>query len=198
MGISAIVLAAGASRRMGDANKLLLPWRGRPLIAHVVDVVARSRVDEVIVVLGHQEEVIREALPEGDWRIVVNPDWEDGMTTTIAAGVRAAAPDAQGYVICLCDLPLLEPADFNHLLTAFEQGLEKDPRCIGVPFYAGKRGNPVLFSAAWREAILAQKGLMGCRGLVKDHPEHVLPIEAPNDHVIRDMDTPEAYRALCE
>ncbi|MDJ0839173.1 MAG: nucleotidyltransferase family protein [Acidobacteriota bacterium] len=192
--LSAVVLAAGASRRMGAENKLLMSWRGRPLIAHMVHTLHVADIGEVIVVLGHQAQAVQAVLPEGA-RTVFNARWEEGMTTTIAAGVNAAS-ETEGYLICLADQPLLQAGDLQDLADQFRLGLARDRRCIGVPFYRGRRGNPVFFARAWRSALLSQSGQGGCRPLVKANPRHVLPLEAANDHVLLDMDTPQAREEL--
>ena len=194
--ITALVLAAGASRRMGDRNKLLLPFRGRPLIEHVVRTVLAARVGEVVVVLGHEAERVRDALRDLPVAFAHNERFEEGMTTSIQAGLAAASPDAAGYLICLSDLPLIEPAELDRLVTAFERAREADARAIGVPAFEGRRGNPVLFAAHYRPDLLAHRGMTGCKGIVRQHPEHVVEVEMDTDHVLQDVDTPEAYERV--
>ncbi|RMH59711.1 MAG: nucleotidyltransferase family protein [Bacteroidetes bacterium] len=194
--VSVILLAAGESRRMGDANKLLLPFQGRPLIEHVVRALTNADVDETVVVLGHEAERIRPVLAAYPVRTVLNPDYTAGMTTSIRAGVRAAAADGDGFMICLSDLPLIEAAEFTYLANAFRKALATDPQCIVRPVYEGRPGNPVLFSAAYRPAIEAHEAVTGCRGLIKRHRTHVIEVPMATDHVVRDIDTPEAYATL--
>ncbi len=109
--ITAIILAAGESRRYGHANKLFLPYRDKTLIEHTVDVVSASRVTELVVVLGHEAERVRAVLGDRQIVIVENPSYRQGMVTTIQAGIRAAWAGIDGWMICLSDLPLLEPTD---------------------------------------------------------------------------------------
>lgn len=194
--ISAIVLAAGESQRMGEQNKLLLPFHGRPLIEHVVQTVCASEAGEVIVVLGYEADRVREVLDDYDVTCVHNPRFREGMTTSIHAGVRAAAPETDGFMICLSDLPLIEPEELNTLIAALEATHRTDGQGIVVPVFQGQRGNPVLFSAHYKPDILAHDGLMGCKGVVKQHRERVVEVEMESDHVLRDIDTPEAYRKL--
>lgn len=194
--LSAIVLAAGESRRMGDRNKLLLSFRNQPLIAHIVQTVVQSDVDEVIVVLGHQAAQVREVLAAYDVVFTHNPRYREGMTTSIHAGVQAASEAAAGFMICLSDLPLIEPKEFNRLTAAFREAMQQDLRHIIRPVYQGKPGNPVLFPAYYKPAILAQQGVTGCKGIIKQNRPLVLEIEMETDHVLRDVDTPEAYAAL--
>lgn len=192
--ISAIILAAGESKRMGAENKLLLPFEGRPLIEHIVRTVQASEADEVIVVVGHEAEQVQAALAGCGVYIVQNDHYREGMTTSIHTGVFAAAAEAEGFMIYLSDLPLIEAEELNGLIGAFKRALHENPAAIAVPVYQGQRGNPVLFSAPYRSAILNHKGLMGCKGIVKQNPDHVVHIEMPTDHILHDIDTREDYQ----
>ncbi len=194
--VAAIVLAAGSSRRMGGRNKLLLPFRGQPLVRHVVTTILNSQADPVLVVLGHEAEAVRAALADLPIGFTYNPRHAEGMTTSIQAGVAAAPADVLGYMICLSDLPLIETAEYDRLLEAFRKALARDPACIVVPEFQGQRGNPVLFAASYRAAILAEERLTGCRGLVRRYPEHVVRVAMPTDHILQDIDTPEAFEVL--
>jgi molybdenum cofactor cytidylyltransferase len=194
--VSAIVLAAGESRRMGAVNKLLLPFGEATLIERVVGVVEASEAREVVVVVGHEAAQVREALREHAVVFAENTRYREGMTTSIHAGVRAAAPEASGFMICLSDLPLIEQAELNRLLAAFEAARQEDAGRIVVPVFGGQRGNPVIFPAFYRADILGHGGLMGCKGIVQQNPERVVEVAMPTDHVLRDADTPEAYARL--
>jgi len=197
--VTAIVLAAGQSTRMGGRNKLLLPYRGKTLIENMVDVVAASRAAQVVVVLGHEAGRVRPLLNGrcgngGRVTTVENPSYEEGMATSIQAGLRAAPP-SDGYMICLTDLPLLEPEDLDRLLGAFAtRPPEKD---ILLPLHGGKRGNPVLFSAGYAPEVARASGpIGGCKGIVKRYPQRVLEVEFGNDHAVWDIDTAEDYERL--
>jgi len=196
--ISAILLAAGASRRMGAPNKLLLPFRNTTLLGNVVTALCASEAEEVIVVLGHEAEQVRVALPERRFQIVENPDFAQGMTTSIRAGIRAASPQSEGFMICLSDLPFVEVEDYNTLLSAFRKARIQEAHAIVRPVHQGCPGNPVLFSSEYRQLLLAHEKLEGCRGLIQQHPEHVREVEMPTDHVLRDIDTPEQYGRFLE
>lgn len=194
--VVAIVLAAGSSRRMGGRNKLLLPFGGQPLVRHVVTTILDSQAVSVVVVLGYEAAAVRDALADLPVTFVYNPRHTEGMTTSIQAGVAAAPADAHGYMICLSDLPLIEASEYNRIIAAFQRAYARDPACIIVPEFNGQRGNPVLFAAYYRKAILSEQRLTGCRGLVQGHPEHVVRVAMPTDHILRDIDTPEAFEAL--
>ncbi len=196
--ITAIVLAAGESRRMGSANKLLLPFGETTLIERVVRTVRQSEAGDVIVVLGHEADRVRAVLEGRHVTVVENDRYPEGMTTSIHAGVRAASPEAAGFMICLSDLPLIEPEELNRLIAAFEQAARDDERPIVVPTFESRRGNPVLFSAFYKPELLDHKGLMGCKEIVKQNPHHVLEVAMATDHVLRDVDTMEAYQRLVD
>ena len=192
--ISAIVLAAGQSTRMGGENKLLLPFRGTTIVENIVAAVTGSKVGETIVVVGHEAERVRERLAGRPVTLVENPHFAEGMGSTLKVGLRAASENAAGYIVCLTDLPLVESADLDRLIGAFrEEGQQR----IVVPFHGGQRGNPVIFPARYREEVLTTRGpVAGCRGIVARYPEAVLEVEMASDHVLRDIDTPEDYRGL--
>lgn len=194
--ISAVLLAAGMSTRMGGPNKLLLPFRDRTVIENMVRVLLDSDLDEVVVVLGHQAEQVRPLLEGTGVRIVDNPDYAEGMGSSLKVGLRAVSAGAEAVMVCLTDQPLLEPADVNRLLAAFREGGAQD---IVVPFHQGQRGNPILFSARYRNEVQNTRGpIAGCRGIVQRYPEAIRAIEMETDHILRDLDTPEDYRALLQ
>jgi molybdenum cofactor cytidylyltransferase len=192
--ISAIVLAAGESTRMGAENKLLLPFQGTTLLGATVTAVMQSRVGETIVVVGHEQERVRKVLAGLPVRIVFNPDYRDGMSTSIHAGVRACSPGTRGLMICLSDLPRVGSEELNRLIDRFE-GAGRD--AIVVPTFSGQRGNPVLFSVRFQPEVLAVRGPVGgCKSVVKAHPEAVIEVPLERDGVLQDIDTPEDYRRL--
>lgn len=196
--ITAIVLAAGESRRTGAVNKLLLPFGGTTLIEHVVGTVVRSEAGAVTVVVGHEAERVRAALAAHPVAFVDNSRYREGMTTSIQAGVRAASPEAQGLMICLSDLPRIETAELNWVMAVFEQAAEAGRRPIVVPTFAGRRGNPVIFSAHYRAALLEHTDMTGCKAVVQRHADAVVEAPMAADHVLHDVDTMDAYQRLLE
>jgi molybdenum cofactor cytidylyltransferase len=192
--VSAVVLAAGLSTRMGQ-NKLLLNFKDKPLVARVVDTLLASKIDEVIVVLGHEIEKVRAELQGKPVRLVHNPDYREGLSTSVRTGVGVVSPDADGIMICLADQPLLEPVDVNQIVAAFADA-KKVNKNIVVPFFEGERGNPVILDASLRVAILGIAGDVGCKGVIKRYPEKVYALEMENDHVVRDVDDVKAYERL--
>ncbi|MDH4249247.1 MAG: nucleotidyltransferase family protein [Deltaproteobacteria bacterium] len=192
--ISAILLAAGQSTRMGSENKLLMRIGGRTLIERMVDVVTASDIAETILVLGHQAGRVRPLVEAKPVRIVENLDYAEGMGSSFQAGLQAVSPEASAVMICLTDQPLLETEDVNHLIHAFQAQQEKS---MAVPRFKGQRGNPVLFSTRYRAEVMATRGpVAGCRGIIQKYPEAVLAVEMNNDHILWDMDTPADYEAI--
>jgi molybdenum cofactor cytidylyltransferase len=203
--VSAVVLAAGMSTRMGR-NKLLLRFRDKPLIVHAVDTLLAAKVDEVNVVVGHESEKVWDQLEAyvsqvsnraqgGRVRLVENPDYRDGLSTSVRTGVQAVSSEAKAIMIYLADQPLLEPDDVDRIIAAFAVAKEKN-KTIVVPFFKGERGNPVILDASLRDSILGIAGDVGCKGVIKRYPEKVYAIEMENDHVVRDVDDVQAYERL--
>ena len=190
--ISAVILAAGESRRMGEQNKLLLPIDGEVLILKFVKSVCASDVDDVLVVVGHEAEKIKDILQGQPLRFVANLRYLEGMTTSIQSGVRAVSPESDGLLICLSDMPFAETSDFNCLIHAFNDFRLPESSLIVVPVFQEKRGNPVLFSREFRGKILQYKG-DGCRGILQEYPKSVMEVMMENDNLFRDVDTPEDY-----
>lgn len=203
--VSAVVLAAGMSTRMGR-NKLLLTFRDKPLVVHAVDTLLASKAGEIIVVLGHESQKVWDQLEDYAGpvsnggqrrlvRLVKNPDYRDGLSTSVRTGVQAVSPEAEAIMIYLADQPLLEPGDVDRIIAAFATAKVND-KMIVVPFFKGERGNPVLLDASLRDSILGIVGDVGCKGVIKRYPEKVYAIEMENDHVVRDVDDVQAYERL--
>ena len=193
--ISAVILAAGESRRMGAQNKLLLQIGSEVLIRKFVESVCASAADAVLVVLGHEAEKIKAVLQDLTVSFVNNTCFEQGMTTSIQSGVKAASTESTGLMICLADLPFAETSDFNRLIQAFTDFRRTESSLIIVPVFQGQRGNPVLFSAEFRDKILTHKG-EGCREIVRQYPQSVREVSMENDNLLRDIDTPEDYKLV--
>ena len=190
--ISAIILAAGESRRMGVQNKLLLQIDSEVLIRKFVKSVSNSLVDAVLVVVGFEAEKIKAVLHDQSVKFVENPSYEEGMTTSIQSGVKASSNESTGLMICLADMPFAETSDLNLLIQAFNDYRSTESSLIIVPVFQGKRGNPVLFSEVFRDKILTHKG-EGCREIVRQFPHYVKEVSMENDNLLRDIDTPEDY-----
>ena len=188
--ITAIVLAAGESKRMGDTNKMELDINGRGLIRQTVSTILESLVNKVIVVTGYQPDVVRSALNGLPVVKVHNENYEQGQMTSVHKGLDKVNKACDGIMICLGDQPLLNSDDIDHLINAFSQRTQGS---ILVPTYKGQRGNPIILSYEHRDQILSGKRNLGCRKLIEKNPELVTTLEMKNDHVISDIDTPDDY-----
>jgi molybdenum cofactor cytidylyltransferase len=182
------------STRLGR-NKLLLSFKGQPLIAHAVDTLLASAVDEIIVVLGHEGDQVRAAIGEKRIRFVENPDYQQGLSTSVRAGFAAIPSHTSAIMIYLADQPLLEPGDVNFLIRAFAEA-GKTGKSIVVPFFRGQRGNPVIVNSSYQNSVVGIAGDTGCRRVIKQNPDQVLTVEMETDHVVRDIDTIEDYQKL--
>ncbi|MGE0715095.1 MAG: NTP transferase domain-containing protein [Alphaproteobacteria bacterium] len=191
--IAALVLAAGQSRRMGAANKLLLPVDGAPMVLRTLDAVLASKARPVVVVTGHQRDVVAAAVAQRPVAVVHNPDYADGLSTSVKAGIAALPPDIDGVLICLGDMPRIGAAALDRLIAAFNP---VEGRAICVPTAGGKRGNPILWAKRFLPEMAALTGDVGARHLVAAHADEVAEVEVGDTGVLIDVDTPEAHAAL--
>ncbi|MEM7120791.1 MAG: molybdopterin-binding/glycosyltransferase family 2 protein [Pseudomonadota bacterium] len=190
--VTALVLAAGQSRRMGRDNKLLAPINGRAMIRHVAEAAVASQAHATIVVTGHEAEAVGDALDGLDLTTTDNPDYAEGLSTSLRAGLEAAGDDCDGVIVCLGDMPGLTPALLNRLIAAFDP---TEGRAIVLPTYRGKRGNPVLWGRRFFEAMRSVAGDVGARHLLGENEDLVVEVTADDDAVLVDIDTPEALQA---
>jgi molybdenum cofactor cytidylyltransferase len=192
--VSALILAAGLSKRMGKENKMLLPYKGKTIIAATVDNIILSGITEIIIVTGFEREKVEAALSGIPVCFVHNRAYEDGMTTSIQRGVTVAEGD--GYMICLADMLHIIPAEYTLLNNSFSLQFAVDPACIILPVYGDKNGNPVIFSKHYKADILQHKSMEGCKAIVQDNKEHLIKVQMPTDHVLMDLDYPDDYKKL--
>ena len=194
-GVSAILLAAGESRRMGSRNKMTLPVAGVPLLRRIADTLVNSEVGEIVAVLGHGEQIARALLADLPLRLVTNERYREGQMTSVHCGLEALSEPCKGIMVCLSDQPLLRVEDIDGLVHAFEQ---QRPGSVLIPAWQGQRGNPVILAHEHRDAILAGGPGLGCRRYIDAHPQLVVWQEMDNDHVVFDLDTPEDYQRMLQ
>jgi len=192
--VAAVVLAAGRSRRMAPHNKLLVPDRtGKPMIARVVDNVLSSGARPVLVVLGHQAEEVEKLLAGKPVRFVHAPDYAEGLSASLKAGIAAVPPESAAAIVCLGDMPLVTGRMIDRLLGAYDP---TEGRRIVLPTFRGKQGNPMLWDRTFFSEILAITGDSGARFLAGKHLESVAEVEMADDAVLRDFDTTESLATL--
>ena len=195
--ICAILLAAGTSSRMGPSNKLLLDvGNGQPLVRTMAERLAGAPFDEVVVVTGFESGDVKCALEGLPVRIIENPAYESGMTTSIIAGLRAIAPHAH-FLVGLSDMPLLTAKHYKLLLAEFEAALIDTAHPIVKPSLNGVPGNPAIFHAVYREEVLSLTDLhAGCKPVLQHHADSVIHPKGLPDVFFLDMDRPEEYQEM--
>ena len=188
-----LVLAAGASRRMGpDRNKLLEEVDGRPVVATVASALVEAGLEQVVVVVGYEAERVREALAGVATEFVHNEAWEQGMGTSLAAGAASLMSGGTehlgGVLVTVGDLPGLRAAHVR----AVVDGAPFGPTSIRVPTHAGHDGHPVVFGAAHLAALAALDADRGARSILEANPQDVERVAVGGDGILRDVDTPDA------
>ena len=192
--ISALVLAAGSSKRMGKDNKLLADINGTPLICRTVEALQASNVASVTVVTGHDADGVTATLTDlAGLSFAHNPNHNDGLSTSLKAGLAAIPETSHGVIICLGDMPLVTLDMLNELIRAFDP---VEGRSICVPVYGRKRGNPILWGKAFLGSMLGLTGDTGARALLEEHADQVHEVMMTNDGVLFDVDTPEQLQRL--
>lgn len=187
--IAALLLAAGSSRRMGATNKMTATVGGRALVRIAAEAALGSEAVSLTVVTGHAPADVERALAGLDFARVHNPDFADGLSTSLRAGVASLAPDVDGVVVLLGDMPAITSATVDRLIDAFRRD------GIVVPAFAGQRGNPVIWSRAFFPELMEVSGDTGGRRLIEAHRDAVREVELGAD-VALDVDTPEALAAI--
>ncbi len=187
--VSAILLGAGESKRMG-VNKLSLLWGRTTVFEHCLNTLLRSDVHEVIVVLGRKTADLRDSLQKTGARVVDNPFYRGGISTSIRKGIRVVDPASEGILVALGDQPFLKAATINVLVRAFAV---RD-RSIIVPSFRGKRGHPVIFHRKFAKELLRLKGDVGARSILERHPGDVGSVRVRSEGVLKDIDTRQDYR----
>ena len=198
--VSGIILAAGASRRMGR-NKLLLPLEGRPLLQHALDAAASARLDEIVLVLGPDSDALREALDlpnQPPIRVAINPDPSAGQSRSLRAGLAAADPRATAAAILLGDQPRVTGELIDRVREAFLAG--EAP--VARPVYCGPRdrtvpGHPVLVARRIWPEVEKLSGDEGMRSLLDRRPEWLREVPIPGEPP-GDVDTWDDYRGAAQ
>jgi xanthine dehydrogenase accessory factor len=189
--IAGVVLAAGMSTRMGK-NKLALPLHGKPLVRHAVEAALTAALDPVIVVIGHDAAVMRDALGGLPVHFVQNDAFAEGLSTSLRIGIRSVPPTCNGAMILLGDMPNVSPELIERIIAAFDPA---QSCVICVATAKGERGHPVLWGRQIFGEMEELRGDAGARALMIRHADLVCDVEAGDDTPLADIDTPEALAA---
>lgn len=185
--IAAVVLAAGESARLGQP-KQLIGWQGQSLVRHAVECAADGGCEPVFVVLGAHAEKLRFELSATSARPVPNPRWQEGLGSSVSAGVRAVeeqSPEASAVVLLVCDQPRITPGLIRRLC---RRRAEAGARLVACA-YAGTVGVPALFDRDFFPDLAGLSGPVGARSLLRRHADEVLQIPWPEGAL--DLDLPE-------
>ncbi|MFO7773136.1 MAG: molybdenum cofactor cytidylyltransferase [Dehalococcoidia bacterium] len=187
--ISAILLAAGQSKRMGMLKQLMALGQST-IVEQAVDNLLGSAVDEVIVVVGYKHDDVITAIGARPVKLVLNPDYEQGMSTSIIAGLKMVRSRVQAVMIALGDQPLVDSQTINRLI----EELSNHDKGIVVPTYQGSRGHPIIFAIKYKQELLKLKGDVGGRQIIKAHAGDVLEVAVASEGVVADFDTTNDYQ----
>ena len=189
--ISAVLLAAGQSKRMDGENKLTKEIQGVPLIKHSVKNILASSIDELIIVLGYQKEIIEKLIDKNNKiKFVFNKDFESGMASSIKTGIDNLSDKTEAFFICLGDMPMVNHDIYNQLIKF------KDNKEIIVPTYKGHQGNPVLFDKSMKEKVLDIRGDVGAKKILELNKDKISNLEINNQNISKSFNTQDDFSSL--
>jgi molybdenum cofactor cytidylyltransferase len=192
--VSAVILAAGTSTRMGQA-KQLLPLGGTTVLARTIDNVRSAGLVEMVLVLGASAEAIRRQLPQSlleGLKVVVNQAYRQGMASSLREGLSALDPQTGAALIILGDQPFVRPQTLHQIMA----GYHRSGAQIVIPSYQGKRGNPVLLSRSVFPEVMALEGDTGCRAIFSNHLDAILKVKVEDPGILLDIDNQHDYDRL--
>ena len=190
MKVAAVILAAGASRRMGT-SKALLDYRGTTFVDSMVRAFAAG-CDPLIVVVGTEENAIRNVIGETRVQFAVNPDPERGQLSSLQCGMRAVPEDAGAVAFCPVDLPGIRPETIHRLIEA----LDSPVHMLAIPRYHGRHGHPVIAVRSLIPEFLDLPVSAAAHDVIHAHRDHTRFVEVDDAATVRDVDTPDDYDRL--
>ena len=186
--ISAILLAAGQSKRMKGENKLAKKIQGIPLIKHSVKNILASSIGELIIVLGFQKEIIEKLINKNEKiKFVFNKDFKSGIASSIKVGLNHLSKNTEAFFICLGDMPMINSNIYNQLIKS------KNKKDILVPTYNKAQGNPVLFSISMKSTIMSIKGDIGAKKIIRSKKSKVQLVEINNQAILKNYNTLDSF-----
>lgn len=191
----AIVCAAGLSSRMGQENKLLMPFRGMTILEYSLHQLIKCDISRIILITGYEHGKVLAAIgsliDKIDW--VYNDNFQQGHTSSIQAGVSQLDKKADSFMVCLGDMPLLHEEHYNQLLSYYRAA---SPHSIVRPVNGDRRGHPVIFDISYRDAILNCQSQEGCKEVIKQNKDHGRFFFSEDKAFYQDVDTPTSYELL--
>jgi len=191
--ITLIVLAAGKSTRMKGRNKLLAVVQGRPIIRRVVEAALDSKVDETIVVVGWDENNVREVLGGLPCRLIVNREFEKGQSSSLKAGLDEVDPETRAVLVLPGDIAKIDSQSINKVVSSYIS----DGGIILVAAHNGRHGHPILIDRRlFRDIVQITEETHGLKSVIKNHQNEIRLVEVGTDNVLGDVDTPEDLQGL--
>ena len=188
--ISAILLAAGQSKRMNGENKLTKKIQGIPLIKHSVKNILASSIDELIVVLGYQKEVIEKIIDKNEKvKFVFNKNFESGIASSIKIGLNHLSEKTEAFFICLGDMPMINQDVYNQLIRS------RNNKEIIVPTYKGQQRNPILFSKSMKSIIISIEGDIGAKKILEQNKDKILKVKIDDINITKDFNTKDNFNS---
>lgn len=192
--IAGIILAAGASSRMGD-DKALLAWHGRSFLEHLLAAFKNSQVGLIRVVVGANAEEVQKRMPFGDSEVVINRDWQQGQLSSLLAALDTLPNGmVEAAVVCLVDHPCIS----SRLIQTLIEKFRSSGKPIVIPTYQGHRGHPVLFAASLFDELCAAPLDVGARHVVRQHTADVLEVPTDEEGVILNINDHAAYEKVLQ
>jgi molybdenum cofactor cytidylyltransferase len=188
--VSVILLAAGESHRMGKP-KLLLSLGDNTILGTTLNNILNSNLDEVIVVLGANAKETKKAVISKAIKTYINPDYKQGMSTSLICGLKHVSHQAKKVMVALSDQPLIGAKTYNKLI---RQSLNSN-RGIVVPTYKSRRGNPIIFDICYKEELLKLKGDVGGRELLIQYPDDILEVAVDCEGICINLNTIDDYKS---
>jgi len=192
--LTAIVLAAGRSRRMGTENKLTKLFSTKTILLQVLDQLIAARPDEILLVTGHEQELVMNSCAGYPVKFVHNSDFENGMTSSIQTGIRHAASSCQAYMIIPGDMPFITSEAFESIISEFKNRYQKTDDIILVPTYDDQWGHPKVFAACYKDMLLSHQQPHGFKELIVQNQDHLITVSLDCKGILTDIDTPEDYQ----
>lgn len=192
--ITAILLAAGESKRMEDENKLLKKIDGISILQYSIKNILGSAIDELIIVLGHEKEIVEKTIEKNKKiKLIYNENYKNGIFTSIKTGLKSISKKTEAFFLCFGDMPNVNQNIYNKIIKSrdkYNKKLKSNLRKeIIMPSYENKQGNPILFSKFMKNEIMKIKNDVEIKKIIELNKEKILNVPIKSDGVILDFDT---------